>query len=300
MSPLLASIVCWSAAATMLVHPARGSERADDRGWFYYEAPPPAPKPFERDAAAPPLLSTRWLRANLERYKEAAIDEPTPDNIRLYLYLQRYALDRAEGFAAASQLAVMQDPRLDEAQRGPISGSQRAVAEPELRAERQRVIAHLAADTGLWFFFRSDCPYCRQQAIALSAFAERYGMPVLPISIDGAALDGGGFPDFVVDHGQAAELDVAATPTLFMMRADGEVLRLAQGLQTLPELEERVLTLGHQAGWIDVGDYFAARGRHAVDDAATAADDRRATLLELLGRGLATESSEPSQPEDRP
>ncbi len=303
MVPLLAPLLCGSLVAAMNADTARAAPAGEGRGWFFYEspplAPPPASLPEATDNGSPALLSTRWLRANLERYKEAAIDEPTPDNIRLYLHLQRYALDRAEGFAAATQLAVMRDPRLDEAQRGPISGSQHAVAEPETQVQRRRVIADLAAVTGLWFFYRSDCPYCRQQAIALSAFAERHGMPILPISIDGAALDGGAFPDFVVDRGQAAALDVTTTPTLYLMHADGQVLRLAQGLQTLPELEERVLMLGREAGWIGAEDYLAARGRRdGGDDAATADVDRRAFLLELLAR--AAPPAGPVRPEQRP
>lgn len=283
MTTIVASLLCSSLLASSVSAPV-----GSGRGWFYYEvapASPSPPAPETLDDTVPPPLSARWMRTYLDQYRDAAIDRPTPANVRLYLELQRYALDRAEGFAKATTLAVMQEPGLDEAQRGPISGAQQAVAEPETRAERQRVIAGLAGDTGLWFFFRSDCPYCRQQAGALSAFSARYGLSVLPISLDGAALAGGAFPDYVVDHGQAAALAVGATPSLFLMRSDGELVRLAQGLQSLPELEERVLALGHQAGWIDADDYRKASGRRAADsDDEDAAATRRARLLDLLAR----------------
>jgi hypothetical protein len=63
-----------------------------------------------RESGAPAPLSAAWLRANLERFRDQAIDDPSPRNVALYLYLQRLVLDKAERFAEATQRAVWADP----------------------------------------------------------------------------------------------------------------------------------------------------------------------------------------------
>ena len=107
-----------------------------ERGWFWYEepisddepvedvAPPPEPPPpKEIKAEQPPAkpaeakpLSAEWFRKNMEKYRDKAIDEPTPENVSAYMYLQRVVLDKSEKFAQVTQQVVMSDPVLDETQ----------------------------------------------------------------------------------------------------------------------------------------------------------------------------------------
>ena len=115
----------------------RGAE-----GWFWYqiepgpkaepERPPPPPEPVletraepatpaEPPSPAPAPLSAAWLRSRLADFRDAAIDEPTPENVALYLYLQRVAMDKASRFADATRRAVLLDPMLDELTRRPTA-----------------------------------------------------------------------------------------------------------------------------------------------------------------------------------
>ncbi|MCX7100910.1 MAG: conjugal transfer protein TraF, partial [Methylobacter sp.] len=112
-----------------------------ERGWFWYEEPVldedvaepepllPEPPPIqekkaEPEPAKPPEakpLSAEWFRKNMEKYRDKAIDEPTPQNVSAYMYLQRVMLDKAEKFTEVSQQVVMSDPVLDENSRRPIA-----------------------------------------------------------------------------------------------------------------------------------------------------------------------------------
>ena len=113
---------------------ARFYER-EAEGWFWYRRdplppapvlppePPPAPVPPEPEPEPPPEsasppepapLSAAWLRANLETYQQRAIDDPSPTNLAVFLYLQKIALDKASRFTDAFQRAVQNDPALDE------------------------------------------------------------------------------------------------------------------------------------------------------------------------------------------
>ncbi|MCU0833530.1 MAG: conjugal transfer protein TraF, partial [Chromatiaceae bacterium] len=108
-----------------------------EEGWFWYErapepavtpepAPTPEPPPLAEAAPAtapqgPRPLTAQWLRERLGAYRDAAIDDPSPENVALYLYLQRVALDKSSRFAAATQRAVQLDPMLDEITQRPTA-----------------------------------------------------------------------------------------------------------------------------------------------------------------------------------
>lgn len=258
------------------------SARVQEQGWFYYEplplprpeAPPP-PKlppttPVGSSVAATVPLSSAWLRKNLPQYLDRAMDQPTLANVRRYRYLERLAMDRSSAYSDASARLTMLDPLLDEQSVSPISALAKATRHKEQRAQQQQVLGHIASDAGLWFFFRSDCPYCHAQTSALATLARLYGFSILPISIDQQPMASGAFPNFVPDQGQAAKLNVSVTPSLFLVHRDGRVLPLASGLQTQDQLVDRILELGHTLGWINTKDYDALRTLQntALDDIA--------------------------------
>lgn len=242
----------------------RGSE-----GWFWYHdpkeqtspaaaRPPETPAPMEpppvvepAPAPGPAPLSTRWLRENLETYRDRAIDDPTPENVAAYLYLQRVAMDKASRFAKVSERVVQSDPLLDEITQRPTATFGANLANKTAGAQRDALLGTIAERASLWFFFRSDCPYCAAQAPLLSHLARMYGLHVLPVSLDGASLPSGVFPDFVRDAGQAAALGVRSTPAMFLVDPTAPAFApIAQGLLSMAQLQDRLIGGAVTAGWI--------------------------------------------------
>ncbi|MGB5834889.1 MAG: conjugal transfer protein TraF [Thiohalocapsa sp.] len=214
-------------------------------------AQPPPPQIIEpRKAAGPATLSAAWLRANLERYRDSAIDDPSPRNVALYLYLQRLTIDKAERFAEATQRAVWSDPLLDETTHRPLATFAANLVNREAAANRDAALTETAKIAGLWFLFRSDCPYCEAQAPLLEVLRARYGFEVQAVSLDGRPLPGGFFPNFRTDRGQARRLGVVSTPALFLARPPDGIVPLSQGVLSLAELQERIVNAATEAGWI--------------------------------------------------
>ena len=106
------------------------------RGWFWHEASvvpkqqthtltstkePTKTAPSKRVASSPRALSSAWYREHLSSFRDKAIDEPTQDNVGLYLYLQRAMMDKAHRFTDVAREVVMKDPMLDENTRRPLS-----------------------------------------------------------------------------------------------------------------------------------------------------------------------------------
>jgi conjugal transfer pilus assembly protein TraF len=255
---------------------AAGFYFREQEGWFWYErepelAPAPEPAPPEQPAVSvePPMsetapkgpkpLSAQWIREHIGEYRDAAIDDPTPENVALYLYLQRVALDKSSRFAAATQRAVQLDPFLDEITQRPTATFAANLTNRQAGDNRDEVLERVAEKAGVLFFFRSDCPYCEAQAPLLQLLQARYGFSVLPVSIDGAPLPGGAFPSFRQDRGQAQALGVVSTPALFLARPPDATVPLSQGLLSLTQLQERVVLAAVQAGWISEGEFTRTR-----------------------------------------
>ena len=277
--PILLMLLC------LLAHSSTADTGFYDRsgeGWFWYNAPleepepdkpaktpplppsdivmpaaPPAPTSLPVDA--PPPFSVVWLKEKLPEYHNRAIDNPTPANVSAYLYLQRVALDKAETFQQVAQRTVALDPRLDENLRRPLASFASQQVDAQASRSSRQTLAALAKDTGLFFFFRSDCPYCEIQAPIIDSLSQRYGFNIIPISLDNRPLPSGRFPRFRADQGQAEALGVIATPAMFLARAPNHFAGLGQGALDQSTLERRILSAAAEAGWIDQRTLQAAR-----------------------------------------
>lgn len=282
---------------------AEGFYERRAEGWFFYadpppeagppppdpppEPPPPPPAPASAPSAeaasGPPPLSVAWLREQIPVRLEAAIDDPTPDNVRLYHYLKRIAYDKSEAFARVSQQVVEADPRIDENARRPVASFAAREASRLATGASREIMAGIAAQAGILFFYRSDCPFCHLQAPLLRRLQERYGFTVYPVALDGLALPDGLYPDYAGDAGLADQLGVVTVPALFLVRPPADVLAIGQGVLSIDQIEERVLGAAAAAGWIDETAFAAARGVS------------RAAPLHADGAGLTPEVLEDSR-----
>jgi conjugal transfer pilus assembly protein TraF len=250
-----------------------------ERGWFWYEEFPeelpqepvePSPElpqalaPASSKFQGPAALSVEWIKENLEKYKVWAIDNPTPENVAAYMYLQRVILDKSQRFAEQVKHVVQLDPYLDQGTRRPISSYGGAQFSKEAMVVRQRLLAHIAEQAGIFFFFQGGCGHCETQAPVLKSLQERHGFIVFPISIDGRALQNGLFTKFVLDRGQARRLQVIQTPALFLGKPNTrDIIPLGQSTLSRDQLEERILTAARDAGWVTPEEYNRTRGFNA-------------------------------------
>ena len=282
---LLASHLAWGAGFVSPSEPPFFIDK--ERGWFWREVepesasepkkklekakpdteakhlPPPIPPQNQQLKSVipePSPLSAEWFRKNLERYRDKAIDEPSPENVAAYFYLQHVMMDKAQRFTDVARRVVMSDPLLDENQRRPIATFAANEANYQAGIASEQALAMVAKQAGLLFFFRSDCRYCHIQAPLLTLLEKRFGFKVYAVSLDGQAMPNGLYPNFRVDQGQGHLLGVVSTPALFLMKPPDGIVQLAQGAISLDDLSGRILLAAKDNGWIDKGVYDATRG----------------------------------------
>ncbi|MEZ5934830.1 MAG: conjugal transfer protein TraF [Alphaproteobacteria bacterium] len=279
-----------------------------EEGWFWYEPEPEpvpeiAPKEAEKPAAAPAPeidvaapaeatadepkpLSAAWFRANLDDYRDRALDDPSPENVEAYLYLQRIALERAGGFAEASTAAAARDPWLDANSERPIATYAAQAIDALAEGARNAVLRELARETGILFFYRADCPLCDSQAGVLKLAGDVHGFEIVAVSLDGSP-PAGGLEAHRLDDGQADHLGVAALPATFLIRPPDLIAPLAQAPLDLQTLGRRIIGQAHALGLVPEETYLATRAVRRPFNLPTDFDDLPPEILDDPARLVA-------------
>jgi conjugal transfer pilus assembly protein TraF len=165
---------------------------------------------------------------------------PTEANVRRYMELEMQVVSRASYFADVAQRVAWATPSLDPTLHGrPVNATALDVFERQQQTDRSASVAHLGQDHVLFFFYRSDCPYCHAFAPVLQAFEARHGLQIVAISVDGGPMPG--FPQARRDNGIATTLQVSQVPALFLAQpASGTITPIGFGVLSESQLLERI------------------------------------------------------------
>lgn len=269
---LLAATMAWPLFVAAIEHD--GYYERKEEGWFWKEfIPEPEPPPLETPVPeqvpaapqAPEPFSAAWLREQIPLARDRAMEQPTSENVRAFYYLQRYAMDMAERFATVSQQVTLTDPLLDENNRRPLSTYGSGVVDQVARERKEEIAQKISTEVGLWYFYRSDCPYCKAQEPVLARLQQKLGLVVLPIALDGKAMEDSHFKMFVPDRGQARMLKVTQTPTLYMVKKPNEYVLLSEGLLTDEGFVQRMIVGAREAGWISEQEFNETKPVRPLD-----------------------------------
>lgn len=225
-------------------------------GWNFYCDPEEQPEPEQPQptpAAAPiappdPRDEIKAIQEKLDRLKAEAVLRPTPENLKAYMAYQQEQIERASYFSDQWRRVLWEQPDLDYTLRRPVNTIGKRVWVDQRRAETARTLEQLNDRYGLFFFFSSSCLYCHQYSPILKAFADRYGIKVMAVSLDGGSLPE--WPDAVLDRGQALRLGLADKPVPATILYDNELKKVAEvgfGLMSQQELEERIYVVTNLA-----------------------------------------------------
>jgi conjugal transfer pilus assembly protein TraF len=189
-----------------------------------------------------PLVRLGAFKKEVERLKAIAVLNPTYSNVKDYMEIQKKLMDRATRFAQKWMEVVYTTPKLDYTLRHPTSQAARHVYLDQERTKMDTQIRALSQTHGLFFFYSSQCAYCKQFAPIVKAFAAKYHWEVLPISLDGESLPE--FPHTKVDNGSALALGIRSVPTLLAIEPrTGKVIPLSYGMSTHDQIEDRIRVL---------------------------------------------------------
>lgn len=224
-----------------------------DGYYWYKKEPEPKPevkpeiKPQNPSKPAPPgpaPLSTQWLRENLPKLLDAAIDNPTKENVANYMYAQRIVLDKSQNYSQAAKEVVATDPFLDENNRIPVSGFAQLAQQRDIKKSQDSVLSHLATKSGIWVFvdYPEKCSACEAYVSNVltakgEGIASKYGFSFKKINV--ATAEGK-----II----AKKFNLKITPTTALVVPPTGVYLISQGLMARDQLYERILVASKSYG----------------------------------------------------
>ena len=234
--------------------PARSEFYCDDRGlghWFYCrteveeedEAAENVATPDPSEMTRAELLETaEAFRQRLEEQRLLAVYAPTRENVMEYQQLQWQATSRAATFSDHWRRNTWGNSELDYTVQRPVAQYARHAWLDERGDELSQTLSNMSDNYGLFYFYRSDCPYCQRFSPVLRGFADQFGVEVRAISVDGGPMDD--FPNARRDEGQFARLlqgQPAVVPAVLLLNTEtNEPQWITFGLISGQELAERI------------------------------------------------------------
>ena len=252
------------------------------RGWFWFETesePDEEEKAAIQEPIAPPdesqtkepqeiTLDIEWLRENIDRLRDVAIEQPSKENLASFAYAQRLMLDYSTRFSTKMMEFIEAEPALDENQRRPTTTVGLSMFRDETKKGISNALTAVVEKAHIWFFYRSDCGFCHKQLPILKELQYRHGVKILAVSMDGKQLPGMEDFEHVNDYGLTVSkrLKVVATPTMFLVGNNNEFFYpLTRGLEALPKLEDRLILAARETNLINEQQYAKAQSVREIN-----------------------------------
>jgi len=227
----------------------KGYFSSEAKGWYWHDNPKAIDEEEDEDnqMMQDPLVIRDAMREQIERAQALSVIDQTKENMKNYLMLQNATSERAQNYERLWKEVLRENPELDYSLKHPTNNTAKRVELDEIKKKEEVVIRELAKKSGLFFFYRSTCPYCVRFAPIVKDFADSYGISVIPITTDGIALPE--FPHSFQDQGQAKKFNVTVEPALFVVNPyTHKAIPLAYGLISQADLKNRILTIAVRQG----------------------------------------------------
>lgn len=240
-------LLCMMLLLMTPFHQALALSDLSPEGWHWFKYPHEIKQDNDDEDEADPVSKMNSVRATIEQAKDNMVLNPTKENVKQYIEIQNKVSNNAANLSKTWQEVLLENPELDFTLIHPTNNVAKQV-ENDLQTKKENVaIAQLAKSSGLFFFYRSTCPYCVRFAPILKEFAETYGIHVVAITTDGISLPE--FPQSYPDQGQAAKFRVKAEPALFVVNPyTHQAIPVSYGLTSEADLKHRILEISEKTG----------------------------------------------------
>lgn len=279
-SAMLAAAMLGLSGVAAAQHPEDteqgGFYNRKQEGWFFYQIEPDS-EPEEAESAVTDSsgdgwgesvndeerpFTAAWLKANIDRYKNIAIDNPTVENVKAYLYLQRLILEKSSAFARVFSQVVMGDPYLDAVSTRPIATWGSNLVDARSSAARENLLHRISENAGLIYVFRANDDFSTRFSPVFKNFTGRYGFETKVVSLDSSSDPAELFSGVFHDPRAEKVLKIKVTPAVFLAGMDGKIAPVVQGLVSQDDLAKRLINAAGIIGIVSEDELAKTRAVH--------------------------------------
>lgn len=218
--------------------------RSHETGWHWYNEDTIGEKKTPQEIEQEHVKSIKAEKKAAQEKIQTALDEwvlhPTVENAKKYYLLQIALLNQSDRVSESAREMFLKYPELDYGLIYPSNSMARKIASDQQKTKEDKAIKLLSQKIGLFFFYRSTCPYCRKFAPTLKLFADAYHIKIIPITTDGISLPE--FPNSYKDKGQTETFQVKVEPAVFVVNPyTQKAFPITYGLISFDELRNKML-----------------------------------------------------------
>lgn len=185
------------------------------------------------------------MQQELESKKVRAIIDPTSEHVRDYMTYQQKMLEKASTFSDVWARVLWENPYLDYTLKVPTNTMAKHKWIDEKRNNIVKSLKSLNERYGLFFVYRSTCPYCHKYSPVIKNFGEEYGVDIVAISADGLTIKGWE-NNTITDIAAIGKLgiEIKAVPATILYDSQEEkVMSVGFGILSRTDLENRIYIL---------------------------------------------------------
>lgn len=236
--------------------PAAAILEAPKRGYWWYEEPaddaddgaePQAPRIPKGEALE--QLRPSEIQALIDAQLDYALVAQTPDAVKDYYRLVDLSRRRSRGFAALTNVVLLENPELNARSAYPVTNAARDELTRRRLDERQTRLRRERREFALVMFSSERCTFCISQWNVLQYFAEQTGWIVKKVDVDR-------------EPQKAARFNVQGTPMTVMIRRGGpQWFTVGVGSDSYPVLADNTYrAIRLLKGEIDEEQFFNGEG----------------------------------------
>lgn len=178
-------------------------------------------------------------KEELDQMLKIAIKQPTEENLINFIKLRNKIIDQSYNFGLRLQQVNLMNPELDHLSTYPVNQVAKEIYKQQKTTKLTAKIEKLSQTHGLFYIFKSNCPYCHIFASTVKNFAHKYNWSLIAITLDGKTIPE--FKDARIDNGMAHKLKISSVPALIMVEPRvNKVFPIAIGAISEEEIIERI------------------------------------------------------------
>lgn len=228
------------------INVASADDQYDPVGWHWYNTPlSQAADQNQQNLSS--LNPTQKLEVIQKGYKEAldaAVINPTEQNVAQYLEIQEWIEKQSALFAAAHPKVLLDYPQLDSHIQNPTEQIATQLVGQQLHSDQQAALKQIAATNGILFFYRGGNQMDELMCQVVSQFAQANQIAIIPVSIDGQISEF--FPNSRTNNGEAQALGLKYFPATILINPETHQAQpVAYGFLSQDELMQRFLLIAN-------------------------------------------------------
>ncbi len=242
----------WAFSILLIFSTAHAQKNHEPVGFLWYNLPKPAlvQKKQTLKTKGVPFNQLSYTQRDkvLHFYTMEALHRArqtkSMDDMRQFLALQDYWMKESSRFRNLFHKTMLYYPEYDYSVTHPTSSMGTKLLDSERDSKNKVAIRTLSKTHGLLFFYRAKNIYDQKQIAIVQDFSERFALPLIPVSVDGARAPE--FPESRLDKGQAEALGVRLFPAVLLVNPKTEeTLPIAYGFTTQDILEKNLVSVIH-------------------------------------------------------